>query len=279
MASPRVRLLRNAPQRQTMRLAARRRKRRILLGVLAAVLCSLLIGGVIYLTHLPQFMIQAVEIRGAHDVQETVIKRYVLSVLDDGRMHLFSPRTIFAYPKITISAGLREQLPRLATVAISRPSLLSTTLIINVTERSPYALWCTGVEKSVCYDVDASGFVYAQTDLATTTGYVTLLGGVLKPEDPLRLYVAPEHFTEVKDLLSGLTSAGYEAHTLSILTGNDLEVVLDNDLHVRGSFDLSADEMIANLALSMNTDSLRAKEGTLDYIDLRFGNRVYYKFK
>ena len=36
--------------------------------------------------------------------------------------------------------------------------------------------------------------------------------------------------------------------------------------------------LVKNLTLILDSDALRGKENLLEYIDLRFGNRMYYKF-
>ena len=274
-----VRISRNMQQRNPVRLATRRRKRRIILGVVALIFLGVLMGGVIYVIHLPAFSIQAIEVTGAHEVSDTAIKQYAQTLLDDGQIHLIPKRMIFAYPKIAIAAGLRQQFPRLSSAFVSRPSLFSTTLDIAVTERALYAAWCTDSSAVSCYDMDATGFLYAPLDLATSTGYISFFGGVMKPESPIGLYMTPDYFDQVKQFISGMTAAGFHVQSFAMLSDKDFDVVLDTGLHVRGSFDYAADDMIGNLTAAMGANSIAGKEDSLEYIDLRFGNRVYFKLK
>jgi cell division septal protein FtsQ len=274
-----VRISRNTQQRNPVRLATRRRKRRIILAAVALLFLGILICGAIYIIHLPAFSIQKIEVSGAHDVSDAAIRQYAETLLDDGQMHIIPKRMILAYPKIAIAAGLREQFPRLSSASVSRPSLFSTTLAIAVAERSLYAAWCAQPGAASCYDMDTTGFLYAPLDLATSTGYITFYGGVMKPESPIGLYMAPDYFDQVKQFISGMTAAGFHVQSFAILSDKDFDAVLDTGLHVRGSFDYAADDMIGNLTAAMGANSIAGKEDSLEYIDLRFGNRVYFKFK
>ena len=48
---------------------------------------------------------------------------------------------------------------------------------------------------------------------------------------------------------------------------------------VRASFGNDGEAVVKNLQLVLSSDVLRGRESELEYVDLRFGNRVYYKLK
>jgi hypothetical protein len=43
------------------------------------------------------------------------------------------------------------------------------------------------------------------------------------------------------------------------------------------SFDMSIESVLKNIEATLSAEGLREKFNTLEYIDLRFGNRVYFK--
>ena len=53
--------------------------------------------------------------------------------------------------------------------------------------------------------------------------------------------------------------------------------MLDWGFEIRASLKGDPGKLIRDLELVLTSDELRGKESRLEYIDLRFGNRVYYK--
>ena len=59
----------------------------------------------------------------------------------------------------------------------------------------------------------------------------------------------------------------------------DISVPLADGYYIKASFGEDPSELTKNLALILSSDAIKGKIDELEYIDLRFGNRVYYKFK
>lgn len=257
---------------QRVRLSERRRKRRLILGGVILVVLLVLFGVALYVMRLPAFTIQVIEVRGMEAVSEANIRSYVESQLDDDRFHLVPKRMIFTYPEAEIQAGLRSEFPRLDTVAIRRPFFFSTAVRIEVTERTPYALWCA----DVCYFLDATGFVYAPAEVPE--GYIIVRGGITEP-NPIGSSLTPTHIPQMRDLLGLLPLEGFVPRVFTLSSDTEFEIELEDGLRLRGSFDLSNDAMVGNLLAALDAETLKERRTEIDYIDLRFGNRVYYKFR
>jgi len=66
---------------------------------------------------------------------------------------------------------------------------------------------------------------------------------------------------------------------VSVENEQDFKVSLLQRFALRASFGADADTLVRNLQDVLSSDTLRGKENKIEYVDLRFGNRVYYKNK
>ena len=73
-------------------------------------------------------------------------------------------------------------------------------------------------------------------------------------------------------------SVGIGVESLEVLNDKDFAIHSDDGAKLLVSFSQENDEIISNLKAVQGSKALREGEGELEYIDLRFGNRVYYKF-
>ena len=78
-------------------------------------------------------------------------------------------------------------------------------------------------------------------------------------------------------LLDALAKAGYEPEGLSVESEKDFSIQLKSGPLILASFAMDAPTIVKNLQTALGEDSLKGKLPTLKYIDLRFGNRMYYK--
>jgi len=64
---------------------------------------------------------------------------------------------------------------------------------------------------------------------------------------------------------------------MTVESEKDFSVILALGPTLQIPFEMSSDDLIRNLETALEANSLRDRLPELEYIDLRFGNRVYYK--
>lgn len=261
-----------------MPLRARRRRARAA-GLLIVLLCVAGIGwGVHYISYLPQFSVQTVAVSGTEKVPPKLVEEYVNTILDDGSYHFLSRKNILLYPQAVIERAVVGFFPRIASVSVSRSSVASTELLVAVTERQPFALWCDS--SGGCYQMDKDGFVFAEipASAASSTEY-TFRGGIATSTNPIGQTFIPAHLPALISFLNGLGQAGFTPLGAAIESDTDFSVPLQRGLVLKASFGENADLLVKNLNLVLSSDALADKTNDLEYVDLRFGDRVYYKLK
>jgi hypothetical protein len=264
--------------------AKRRRKRLIALGIFL-LLVLLLALGASYAAHMPQLRIAAIEIGGEKEMPEQLVADRVREILSDDSWRFIPRDSILFYNKEAIQRAVVADFPRLRFASVGRESWFSNTLVVTIDERSPLARWCPsatlGTEVQACFVLDETGFIYAEdsaTAVRPSSEYV-FSGGI--PEDgvPIGRVFSPGHLPGLLALLERLADAGFAAQGASIENEQDFLVPLDRGFSIKASFGSDVGGLVRNLELVLNSETLQGRQDDLEYVDLRFGNRVYYKLK
>jgi cell division septal protein FtsQ len=295
------------------RLRDRRRKIRIYMGAAATIFVAGIVWAIGYASYLPEYSIQKVSIKGTKAVHEKIVYDYIETRLYNGTSPFFSPRNIFLFDGGPIEKGIVDFFPRIASAHISRSSLLATAITAEIEERQPFALWCQSGEGESrdCYVMDKTGFIYTQqspqdalaSTAASSTGAMYIFEGGLNAQTMTRAqnvgttsaatssvlvsyYDHPIGHTFVDTHLPGivafldlLVQSGFHPRGAKVESDADFSVRLAENFIIKASFGEDADQLARNLDLILGSDALQGKQNQLEYIDLRFGDRVYYKLK
>jgi len=257
-------------------LRARRRRTRVLIALSLLAFTGVGACGISYASYLPQVSVNSVSVVGARDVAPQLISDYVTTILDNGAYHFLSRKNIFIYPRSVIEKAVIEYFPRIKSAHVSRESLLSTAITVTVEERQPFALWCNGADCSV---MDDGGFIFAQSTATSTNTQYTFGGGLASSTSPIGQTFVRAHLPSLIALLRSLGQAGFSPSGASVENDQDFSVPLAAGFTIKASFGEDASTLTKNLQLVLSSAALQGKESQLEYIDLRFGDRVYYKLK
>ncbi len=151
------------------------------------------------------------------------------------------------------------------------------------------------VPAATCYEMDAGGFLYAlATGLSIPATQYRFEGGLsgatstspyvaaTAPGSPVGRIFALTHLPSLVSLLTTLGQAGFTPTTVAVENDTDFSVEItdtaaSSSFMVKASFGEDAGTLVKNLQLVLSSGPLQGQLSGLQYIDLRFGNRVYYK--
>ena len=270
--------------RRASPLRARRQKLRVVAILFFVALLGALIYGVSYISYLPRYTISAIDVTGATTVPAPMVSEYVQSQLFTGAHPFLSSANIFLYHRVGLQNEIVGYFPRIKSATITRDSLFSTTLHVAIVERESYARWCTDVINSTdCYQMDSDGYIFAQSPEATSTvTYTTsyIFGGAISTStSPITQSFESAHISGIVALLKKLTDAGYRPTGATVTNDQDFVVNLADGFAIKASFGEDSSTVVHNLQLVLGSTVLANKKDTIEYVDLRFGDRVYYKLK
>lgn len=257
-------------------LRKRRQRKKLLWAVALCFSAAVVLYGVRTLTFLPRLSITEITVAGTEYISPQHIQQYVESTLFSSTFSLLSKKNMFLYPRRELETYIQEQFPRIQSVRISRESLLAQAITVTVQERQPYGRLCVD---SSCYLLDEKGYIFAEEGIASVSPQYTFHGILANASAPIGQTFLSDTFSEIVTLLSALEKGGFSPQGITMEEGRDFTVQVARGYSIRASFENEPQAIVRNLELILSSDALRGKEGELEYIDLRFGNRVYYKFK
>jgi cell division septal protein FtsQ len=265
-------------------LRVRRRKQRVLIALAIVMVVAAVGYGVHRASYLPQVTIDHVEIAGVEHMPTRLVKAYVESVLKDGSYHIIARDNIFVYPKRVLESAVTSFFPRIRSAVVSRESLIAQAITVTIVERTPLATWCGQTPADgdrPCYLLDESGFIFADassTRAVAAKPYV-FTGGVERVDAPIGTYFEEDHIAGIIALIRLLESAGYAPLGADVIDGRDFHVPLEAGHLLKLSYGVSPSTIAHNLELVLVSETLTENREAIEYIDLRFGNRVYYKLR
>jgi hypothetical protein len=243
---------------------------------------------------MPRFNVQTIGVHGASHVPSAAIIAYIDSTIHPPGHSLLSPSNIFLYHPDRLAEAISIRFPWIESAKIDRDSLLSTAISVDAKERTSFALWCLSPEASStpCYEMDTSGFIFAPVTIDASSTRATLYvftGGLPTEADrasPIGDIFAPGHFEHILSFLQYLSLDGFAPLGANAVSDTDFTVPLGSRLpdgnqgfYVKASFGDNPEDLVKNLQLILGSDALKGRQSELLYVDLRFGDRVYYKFK
>lgn len=267
------------------KVRARRRRRRIIVLSLAAGALVVLLGALVWLAHAPFLQITTVDVSGEATLNAADISDLVLADIAGSYLYVFPKNNIFLYPKFTTEASLAEQMPTIAKVSINAKDF--HTLSVAVTERARKALWCgTSVAQAgACFWLDQDGVAYAAISdlslglIASSTYqryYGALAGG--SPQQ----YLTPEQFHSLTALADALVQNQSKNHIQSIevdSAGNVRVAFADTFVLIFNLASAGAD-VYQRFVLVLGSEVFAGHTlADFQYLDMRFGDKLYYKLK
>lgn len=268
-------------------LEFKKKKQRIFLNKILFILASLfvIIVGLSFLSRIAKLNISGVEITGNKVVDGEMIKEVVDTDLGGYYLWFFPKTNIFFYPKNKIKDNLTDKFKRLKDISFKITE--ARTLEISLIEREALYTWC-GAEPSLqdseraeegsekCYFLDETGYIFDEAPYFSGEVYFKFYG----PTDG--------NFEKLILFKKALENMGLKTVALHTLENGDIKLFLSGKtLATKPEIIFKADsdlEIIAeNLETALTTEPLQSnfknKYASLLYIDLRYGNKVFYKFK
>ena len=270
-------------QYRSPRLLKRRRKLLYIKFGAAVVAIVTLIGLASWLSFNKHVVISSIEVVGNSVLTEEEVIALVEKKLGGKYLLLFSRENIFLYPRAGIKESILFTYKRVREVDVKTTGFTSTKITIK--ERSPYALWCD--KSGDCYFLDNEGYIFANAPQFTGTVFFVYRGALSSGASPIgRQFLTKGEFQRLDTMR--LLLADSESITDAI--GNPSMMVIQDEKDVELDFDSggrllfmrSGEEntLLANVESLFNSDIFEDTDlSLLDYIDFRFGNKAYYRFK
>lgn len=271
---------------RSRRVREARRKRlvqHILLIIGLVLSVGILLSQLSYITAL---QIAKVDIVGNEVIQNAELFAVVAPLLEGSYAHFFSRQNIILYPKQEIQRAVRKAFPRIKTVNTHIAGFQE--LELRVRERTPVGVYCGADTK--CYFIDDTGFMFAAAPVTSGSAFFRFSddaggsGSIGSTFTTLSMFRALEALREALasfDIelasleLRGRRTDEFSQHVVfTTVEGAELIFSADSSLF---------EEELQNLETILISDAFVEETGGdlthVEYMDLRFGNRVFYRLE
>ncbi len=252
-------------------------------------ICFLIIfTGLIFLSRWQKLNIENIQISGNKVIETNDIENLVRSDLAGKYLWVFPKTNFVLYPKSKINRDLENTFKRFSDISINLDTF--KTLNIAVIERDGKYLWC-GIDPSLisqCYFMDQVGYIFDESPYFSGDVYFKFYGKNGENSlNPTGAYFLKDQFESLVTFKNDIAEMNLKPTAFWIDQNGAGNISLGGDpaLAPKIIFKLDADygKLAENLQATITTEPLATKLKTnfpsLLYLDLRFGNNVYYKFK
>lgn len=281
-----------SPRIEDMKRKAR--VRRIRLSILVFILIISVVYALGYFSSNSRITINKIVVTGTRIINSPDIEDLVNKHISSKHFKLFDKKNIFIYPRKAIYNDLIKNFTRIDKLSIYLEGL--NTLHIDISERSGAALYCGNnvpeVESEVgenCYFVNDDGYIFDKAPYFSGNIYFKYYAPISYEGDALGQQVLPKDiFHSYVRFIEGIIKFKLKPHYLVIDNEGTSSLYLDHDPMATNpkiifKNDSDLEKILDNLSLSMSKDSfaseIYSKYNTLLYIDMRFNNKVLYKFQ
>ena len=257
-------------------------ERRIRIIIISLVILAIIIVPVLVLRN-KNFLITNVEVKGNAVSKTEEIKTIIDNNISGNYLWVIPHSNALLYPKNKIIKDLMNTIPRLSNVDINSSNVQS--IVVNVQERTPTALYCKDVSNTStpvdCYFIDANGFIFSEAPAFS--------GGVyfVYSSEPLLDVPLRAQFMEVKKyklldvFIKSIGDAGLYPKVF-VSKKSEYHLILSNGGDIMWKEGQNLDQIRSNLVAFVEDSNFQKDKNNLNnilYIDLRFGNKIFYKYK
>ncbi|MCA9363194.1 hypothetical protein KC851_02650 [Candidatus Kaiserbacteria bacterium] len=259
-------------RRQKIRPETKVLLKQIGIGALVFGLLALFITGVWHGTRLPAVTIDEINVYGGETIKHRVIEEIVAAELSGDYLGLIPKRFTWTYPESRIIDSV-SAIDRVHSVEVSQTK---RALSVSFDEYVPYALWCDGdLSSEKCLFLDETGLAFSKAPVLSGGTYLRFVTSGEQMEVG-KLVLPFDIFSMVNELVELLAANDWYVSRveldnvgdafLTIVGGGELKVTIANP----------PEEIVDNLrAILASPEFSHLAPGNFQYIDLRFGSKVY----
>lgn len=290
---------------QSQKFREKKKKQKKIKQILIISISLVCLIFLIYITNASFLRVQRIVVNDVQYSNRNDIELAIKNQIDSRYFGLFAKSNIFILPRNKIYREIKNNYPSIKSIDLDITGL--TEISVELGEYTANAIWCdvpvtpvilstptetegekvsssmpqvvSNFSSANCFFLNDSGVVFAKTDYDNNSDVVKTFGFITS--DPIRKNYADKdtflNLVEFTKLLRRLNIVADQVWTTdgeiyAVVTTDKVKIYIDGESNILEIFD--------NLETVIKRDAInQAQFGNIDYIDLRFGNRVFYKLK
>jgi len=270
-------------RRRDKTVRTRKREVAILIGLLV-------VAAFIYIARQPFTFYRDISIVGNKGVSQEVLLENAREYLNSKAFWMFPRASVFVFKEDALKEKLRARDARIRDVAVST-NIFQHSLTVVVTEYEPWAKWCGVVDESAPNSTDGPmirggvvcGFIGDDGVLFTITaeeGNIPLITDERANTHRLGDRVLDDAWLKLvrEWTRDGALPPEYAIRTFSLKADGSLRARTNEGWDIVGDATTDAVSSLSYLRTSLEQE-IKEKRALLEYVDVRFGKKVFYKTK
>lgn len=245
----------------------------ILTGCSIVFVIGLLITILYFVTRIESFQLRTVEVVGGQTIPRDAIEKVIQSGIEGSYFKLVPKRFIPFYPQDALVESVFA-FNRVKNVAVERTD--NQTLAIVFEEYTPYALWCEHKDTESCLFIDSVGYAFSSAPSLEGSAFVRYVENGVTPQTKSTSFDSA-FIKETNSFIENLKEklSLYVTHVTKV--GNyDIEYTISGGAVIKVSQTIASDKTFENLETILNSkEFVDTEPGSFQYIDLRFGDKVF----
>lgn len=264
----------NNTKRRKVHAGKRMLWRQLGVGFIVVTLVGLLVAGVWHGSRAASMQIDNVSVSGNDTVSTALVEEVVWTELSGTYFALVPRQFQLTYPQAAIVSAVAA-LPKIESVHVHDEA--SGELMIEIEEYQPTALWCDEVEGGrSCVYVSVDGYAYLKAPALEGNAFLRF-NDEKKDVAVSTQFMPPSRFTTLLLLTEELKERlGFVVEEVIVHDEDDADLVLSTGALLKITSSQSVEEIAVNLETLLSAPEFQVLErGEFEYIDLRFGDKVF----
>ena len=276
---------------QSPKVAQKKRKKLIITTFLSTFCVIIFIIFLVLLLRTDFLQISSIKVIGSKTIDISSIEQEALTSMNGYYLGLIPETSTFFYPRSKIEKILSDSFNKIDSLEIGHSGI--SGLEINIKEKDTAALVCDGFHDDSdsdqkCYSVDKDGFVFEQSPVFSDGVYPKYYVDMGENKEVIGTYfIDTEQFKKFQKFIKNIQDAHISTTGLLIGENDQYELYIKNkdlsDAVVYFDNRIPLEKTATNLILFLNDEMMKKNTATstqnFDYINLRFGNNIFYVTK
>lgn len=262
---------------RSSKLAERKRRKKKIRIIIGSIFSVVLIIGVVFWFNHESMMIDEIVISDNEFINNDDLREDINEILNKKYIGIFPKKNFLILPKKKIKTFVFENNLSAREVRIKRRV---NKIEVNITEHVAVSKWC-GLDfnvPDVCYLINDQSLIFTQEKILQPKEVIKLYG-LLNSENILgEKYLSMEVYDTVIAFVNNLEQLEIIPEFVDTTDQETFAVYTERGPYLLIKKNDDPNEVLNNLKTVIETEELNAAQfKNLEYIDLRFGNKVYYK--
>jgi cell division septal protein FtsQ len=258
-------------KKASSRISRRSRLRRIFNLFLKITIPTALVVGLFFLLRADFLQVKNWQVVGAGAIPQESIKNTASNFILGDYLFIIPKSNILFLNEGKLSSVLLSQFGRLQKAEVSK-NYFSGDIIIKILERQADFLWCSETQ---CFFMTKDGFVFEQTESSTTDKIIFY--GLLTGNPLMKNFATAAKMKNYVIFIGVLKDAGFDVSSINIESLDRATASSNMGDIIFNPEETNLTAVAQNVILIINNTLTKKPSARFDYIDARFGNKVYYK--